>query len=60
MHLSPGCGQLGRPSYAFLTRQYGTSDLCRGDIGQVVDTTNHMTVGSCVIGDIIPYVKPKA
>jgi hypothetical protein len=31
--------------------------LCRGDIGQVTDTLNHTTVGSCVMGDFIPYMR---
>jgi hypothetical protein len=30
--------------------------LCRGDIARVIDTSLHMTVGSCTFGDIIPYV----
>ena len=32
-----------------------TSSLCRGDIAQVTDLRNHMVVGSCVLGDFIPY-----
>lgn len=60
MHLSPGCGGLGSGSTALLTKQFGYSGLCRGDIAQAFDTLNHMTVGSCVIGDIIPYTNLKA
>ncbi len=59
MHLSDGCGELGTPGRALLTRQFGNSGLCRGDIAQVVDTTLRMPVGSCVIGDIVPYTRPK-
>lgn len=59
MHLTPGCEMLGGP-YALLSRQYGGSGLCRGDIQQVIDTTNRITVGSCTIGAIIPYVRPGA
>ena len=57
MHLSPGCEMLGGP-YALLSRQFGGTGLCRGDIQQVIDTTNRITVGSCTIGAIIPYVRP--
>lgn len=57
-HMQSGCSQLARPGYALLTRQYGTNQLCRGDIAQVIDTFNRMTVGSCVFGDFTPYVKP--
>jgi hypothetical protein len=60
MHLSPGCSGLGSGSTALLTKQFGASGLCRGDIAQSFDTLNHMTVGSCVIGDIVPYTKPKS
>jgi hypothetical protein len=57
-HMKGGCSELARPGYALLTRQYGTNQLCRGDIAQVIDTANRMTVGSCVFGDFTPYVKP--
>jgi hypothetical protein len=58
-HMMGGCSNLGGP-YALVTRQFGSADLCRGDIGQVVDLTNHFTVGSCVFGDFIPYTRPGA
>lgn len=57
-HMKGGCSQLGRPGYALLTKQYGTNQLCRGDIAQVIDTMSRMTVGSCVFGDFTPYVRP--
>jgi hypothetical protein len=60
MHLTPGCEMLGGGTYALLSRQYGGTGLCRGDIQQVIDTTNRITVGSCTIGAIIPYVRPGA
>ena len=58
MHLSPGCEMVGGGTYALLSRQYGGTGLCRGDIQQVIDTMNRITVGSCTIGAIIPYVRP--
>jgi hypothetical protein len=57
-HLGEGCGLLGAGNYALLTKQFGGTGLCRGDIAQVFDTMNHITVGSCVIGDIVPYTRP--
>ena len=57
-HMQGGCTNLGRGSYALVTRQYGSADLCRGDIAQVVDVLNGFTVGSCVFGDFVPYVRP--
>jgi hypothetical protein len=58
-HMQGGCTNLGGP-YALVTKQFGNSELCRGDIGQVVDLQNHFTVGSCVFGDFVPYAKPGA
>jgi hypothetical protein len=58
-HMQGGCTNLGGP-YALVTRTFGSAQLCRGDIGQVVDLTNHFTVGSCVFGDFVPYSKPRA
>jgi hypothetical protein len=57
-HMQGGCNGLGRGSTALLTRLYGTPDLCRGDIAQVVDTLNRFPIGSCVFGDFVPYVTP--
>ena len=48
------CSLLGRGSYALVTRSIG-SQLCRGDIGTVTDMTSGMTVGSCAMGDFVPY-----
>jgi hypothetical protein len=58
-HMQGGCTNLGGP-YALVTRTFGSAQLCRGDIGQVVDLTNHFTVGSCVFGDFVPYTRPRA
>jgi hypothetical protein len=57
-HMQGGCTNL-RPNgpYALLTRQFGGSGLCRGDIAQVIDPLNHMTVGSCAFSEFAPYVR---
>ncbi|MEO6580666.1 MAG: hypothetical protein ABIN83_05895 [Sphingomicrobium sp.] len=49
-----GCSSLGRPGYALVTRS-SISQMCRGDIATVVDTTTGMLAGSCSIGEFIPY-----
>lgn len=59
MHLSAGCGELRRGNNALLTRQFGNSGLCQDEIAEVVDTLNRMTIGSCVIANIVPYTKPQ-
>ena len=53
-----GCPGLGRANYALVTKTFGGTGLCRGDIAQVSDLTNHITISSCVFGDFTPYVKP--
>ena len=55
VRLTPGCDLLGSGNYALLSRQFGGVGLCRGDIAQVFDTMNRQTVGSCTVGEIIPY-----
>lgn len=32
-----------------------TSQLCRGDIANVVDPVSHVSYGSCALGDFTPY-----
>jgi hypothetical protein len=56
--LSQGCSLLGAGGYSLLTSQFGGTGLCRGQIAQVVDLRNNVTVGSCTIQDIIPYSRP--
>ena len=56
-HMPGGCSNLGRANYTMVTRQVGASGLCRGDIAQIVDPVNGITVGSCVFGDFTPYTR---
>ena len=55
-HPSGGCTNLNGP-YALVTRTPSTR-LCRGDIAEVRDMVSGFTVGSCVLGDFLPYAKP--
>jgi hypothetical protein len=59
-HMQGGCSNLAGGQFALVTRQFGSADLCRGDIARVVDLPNGATVGSCAFGDFTPYVKPRA
>ena len=52
------CSRLGSGFYALVTRTSG-SGLCNGDIARVVDTSSGMHVGSCVLGDFVPYTTPR-
>lgn len=46
-----------RGGYALVTKQFGSS-VCRGDIGQVLDTSTRMFAGSCSFNEFIPYHTP--
>jgi hypothetical protein len=54
-----GCSSLGRPGTALVTRSVGGTGLCRGEIANVVDTANRFVVGSCSLGDFVPYSGPE-
>lgn len=54
-----GCPGLGRPGTALVTRQFGSGNLCRGEIAQVFDTGSNFTVGSCSFGEFVPYTLPR-
>ena len=54
---SGGCANLGG-SYSLVTRS-SSGRLCSGDIAQVADIRNGITVGSCVLGDFVPYRMPQ-
>ncbi len=52
-----GCGSLVTGHYALVTRSMGTGP-CSGDIAQVADLSSGMVVGSCSLGDFVPYTRP--
>jgi hypothetical protein len=55
-----GCSPLGSSGYTLVTQSYGGMGLCRGDIARVVDLTGGgFTVGSCSLGEFVPYEKPR-
>lgn len=58
-HMQHDCANLGDASTALVTHSFGSSETCRGDIAQVLDTGSRMIVGSCVFGDFTPYAVPR-
>lgn len=50
-----GCDRLEGANYTLVTRSFGSSRLCSGDLGRVVDLTTGMVAGSCVFGPFVPY-----
>ena len=53
-HLIGACSNLDSSFYTLVTRSSGTG-LCRGDIAHVRDLSTGAIVGSCAIGDFVPY-----
>ena len=52
------CSNLSTGFYTLLTKSHGGTGLCRGEIAQVVDTRTGITVGSCAIGEFVPFSRP--
>lgn len=40
------------------TNLYGSNQLCRGDIAQIIDRTGGFGRGACSFGDFVPYRTP--
>ena len=56
-HLRGSCSSLKSGFYTLVTRSNGGSGLCMGDIADVADVRNGITVGSCALGEFIPYTR---
>lgn len=54
---SGGCRGLSGGRYTLVTRQVGTTDLCEGDIGRLIDLSTGIMGGTCVFGPFVPYTK---
>ena len=52
-----GCPGLSLGGNSLVARQFATNRMCQGDINEVLDVRNGVTVGSCVFEDFIPYTK---
>lgn len=50
-----GCNLRGDP---ILVTQTPSTRLCRGDIVQLVDRASRFPIGSCGLGDFVPYPRP--
>ena len=51
------CNGVGHSGYALVTNSFGGGRLCRGDIARVMDVQNGTTIGSCALGDFVPYTR---
>lgn len=58
-HPVSACHGLAVGSYTLVTKQYGTNELCRGQINDMVDLRTGMRGGACVFSDFVPYTKAK-
>ena len=52
------CPGIGNGSRTLVARQVGTSQMCEGDINQVVDLQSGIGGPTCVFGPFVPYRKP--
>ena len=48
------CPNGPRGGITLVTRTFGSSGLCRGDIAQVVDSSSRTFAGSCSLGEFVP------
>ena len=56
-HLHGSCSSLDSGFYTLVTRSHGSSSLCTGDMADVMDVRNGISVGSCSLGEFIPYTR---
>ena len=54
-----GCIGLSTGGRTLVTRKFGTTDTCDGDINHLVDLTSGIGGGSCVFGPFVPYTRPR-
>lgn len=53
-----GCIGLANGGRTLVTRKFGTSDTCEGDINHLVDLPSGIQAGTCVFGPFVPYTRP--
>ena len=51
-----GCGGAGSGFYTLVTRSSG-SQLCSGDIAELVDARSGMLRSACILGEFTPYTR---
>ena len=51
------CDRLENRRYSLVLHQYGSQNICSGDINQMIDGTTGVFAGSCVFGPFVPYRK---
>ncbi len=52
-----GCQGLGRGGMSLIRNQFGTTQLCDGDINRIVDLRTGFGTGACVYGPFVPYTR---
>jgi hypothetical protein len=53
-----GCPGIASHRNILVTRLFGTTQLCSGDISQLVDPSSGIGGGACVFSQFVPYTKP--
>lgn len=55
-----GCRGIASHNNILVTELRGTSQLCSGQINQLVDLQSGIGGGACVFSEFVPYTKPRA
>lgn len=58
-HMQGGCAPAQSFGYTLVTRPFGFSGPCKGDIAYVVAPSGGPIVGSCEYGDFVPFDGPR-
>jgi len=54
-----GCPGLSNGARTLVARQVGTSQMCDGDINEMIDLQSRTSGGACVFGPFVPYTRPR-
>lgn len=52
-----GCTGLANCGFTLVTRQFGVSQMCSGDINRTVDLRTGMNGGACIFSPFVPYTR---
>ena len=58
--MSGRCTNLPGRNYTLVTRPFGLSGPCEGDVANVIESGSSMIVGSCMYGDFVPFDGPRS
>ncbi|HET9811048.1 MAG TPA: hypothetical protein VFP53_05050 [Sphingomicrobium sp.] len=54
-HVQGACSGLHMGNHALVVKTFGFGGPCRGDTARVTDLSSGNVMGSCLLGDFVPY-----